>query len=82
MKLNFDDSIIGDYHSASQIARVMTERWALENMYCPQCGNLHIEHFENQNNNIRAKIRQQLQFLKDRGFIEFLGDGKYKKTAI
>lgn len=47
MKLNFDDSIIGDYHSASQIARVMTERWALENMYCPRCGNIHIEHFQN-----------------------------------
>ena len=47
MNLNFDDRITGDYHSASQVARVMTERWALENMYCPRCGNIHIEHFEN-----------------------------------
>ncbi|MGN1347846.1 MAG: hypothetical protein ACI4VI_02775 [Acutalibacteraceae bacterium] len=31
------------------------------------------------NNNIKPKIRQQLQFLRDRGFIEFLGNGKYEK---
>ena len=31
------------------------------------------------NHNIAAKIRQQLQFLRDKGFIEFLGGGKYRK---
>lgn len=31
------------------------------------------------NNNIKAKIRQQLQLLRDKGFIDFLGNGKYKK---
>lgn len=31
------------------------------------------------NNNIEAKIRQQLQLLRDRGFIEFLGKGRYRK---
>ena len=31
------------------------------------------------NNNIEAKIRQQLQFLRDKGFIEFFGNGYYKK---
>lgn len=31
------------------------------------------------NNNILPKIRQQLQILRDKGFIEFLGDGKYRK---
>lgn len=31
------------------------------------------------NNNIEAKIRQQLQFLRDKGFIEFLQSGKYKR---
>ncbi len=31
------------------------------------------------NNNIRPKIRQQLQALRDRGFLEFLGRGKYRK---
>ena len=36
-----------------------------------------IRHIEN--NNIEAKIRQQLQFLRDKGFIEFVGRGHYKK---
>jgi len=31
------------------------------------------------NKNINAKIRQQLQFLRDKGFIEFIGRGKYRK---
>ena len=30
------------------------------------------------NNNIKAKIRQQLQFLRDRDVIEFVGRGQYK----
>lgn len=32
------------------------------------------------NNNVRPKIRQQLQFLRDKGFIEFFGNGMYMKT--
>lgn len=32
------------------------------------------------NNNIRAKIRQQLQQLRDRGIISFLGNGCYQKN--
>ncbi|MEO0931004.1 MAG: DpnI domain-containing protein [Pseudomonadota bacterium] len=30
-----------------------------------------------QNNNIRPKIRQQLQVLRDNGYLQFLGDGRY-----
>jgi type II restriction enzyme len=30
------------------------------------------------NNNVRPKIRQQLQVLRDQGFIEFLGQGRYR----
>lgn len=47
MNLDFDNSIISNYHSETQIARVMTENWVSENMYCPRCGNLHIKHFKN-----------------------------------
>lgn len=32
-----------------------------------------------ENNNIRPKIRQQLQLLRDKGFVEFLGNGQYRK---
>jgi type II restriction enzyme len=31
------------------------------------------------NNNVEAKIRQQLQFLRDKGFLEFLERGHYRK---
>ncbi len=33
-----------------------------------------------QNKNVKAKIRQQLQLLRDRGFIEFLGNGYYRRA--
>lgn len=47
MNLAFDNSNIENYHSGTQIARVLTENWVNQNMYCPRCGNLHINHFEN-----------------------------------
>lgn len=34
------------------------------------------------NNHIKAKIRQQLQILRDRGFLEFIQNGQYKKTSF
>lgn len=47
MNLEFDSNNIGNYHSEAQVARVLTENWVCQNMYCPRCGNLHINHFEN-----------------------------------
>lgn len=47
MNLNFNVDSVGSYHSNSQIARVLTERWVEENMFCPRCGSRHIEHFPN-----------------------------------
>lgn len=47
MELNFDNSLITNYHSSSQIARILTENWVSKNMFCPRCGNPHLEHFEN-----------------------------------
>jgi len=32
------------------------------------------------NNNVRPKIRQQLQVLRDNGYLEFLGSGRYRTT--
>ncbi len=34
------------------------------------------------NNNIEAKIRQQLQYLRDIGLVEFVGKGKYRKLWV
>ena len=47
MNLKFNQTIIDDYHSSAQIARVITESWVSENMFCPRCGNKHINHFPN-----------------------------------
>jgi type II restriction enzyme len=33
-----------------------------------------------ENKNIKAKIRQQLQFLRDKGYLKFIEPGKYKLT--
>ena len=33
------------------------------------------------NRNIRAKIRQRLQVLRDNGYIDFMGGGTYKLTG-
>lgn len=42
MELNFDTSIIANYRSNSQIARLLTESWMGKNMYCPRCGHPNI----------------------------------------
>lgn len=47
MNLNFDVGLADKYHSNSQIARVLTEKWVEDNMFCPRCGGLHINHFPN-----------------------------------
>lgn len=47
MNLEFDNNIVKNYHSGAQVARALTENWVCQNMYCPRCGNLHINHFEN-----------------------------------
>ena len=42
MKLSCDQSIAADYTSASQIARILSERWLLSNMYCLSCDSEHL----------------------------------------
>ncbi len=46
MDLRFDTSLIKNYKSASQIARVLTEDWLARNMYCPVCGEMSIKKAE------------------------------------
>lgn len=47
MNLSLTSSFSENYHSQSQVVRVMTENWVGSNMYCPRCGNLTIKHFAN-----------------------------------
>ena len=47
MKIDFNLNVAENYRSKSQIARVLTENWVEENMFCPRCGNLQIKSFTN-----------------------------------
>lgn len=38
MNLFFDNKICLKYKSASQVARIVTEYWLAQNMFCPICG--------------------------------------------
>jgi type II restriction enzyme len=51
--------------------------FTLEDMYSFE-KDLSVIHSENKN--IKAKIRQQLQLLRDKGYLVFEGDGKYRLT--
>lgn len=53
--------------------------FSLQDMYAFVEG-LQMKHPDN--HFIKDKIRQQLQLLRDKGFIEFLGSGQYKKVNI
>lgn len=45
MDLNLNQNLATTYHSATQIARVLTEDWVARNMYCPICGNPMLFHY-------------------------------------
>jgi len=47
MDLRMNSEIIKAYTSHAQMARVVTESWMKDNMFCPRCGRFHIEHFKN-----------------------------------
>lgn len=47
MNLNFNLNLAEGYKSNSQIVRVLTENWVKENSYCPNCGELSLNDFEN-----------------------------------
>lgn len=47
MDLHFNLKLAEGYSSGSQIARILTENWVKENSYCPNCGNVSLNKFEN-----------------------------------
>lgn len=47
MNLSFNTNLIQGYTSNSQIARVLTEDWVLNNSYCPRCDEIPLMEFEN-----------------------------------
>jgi len=47
MLLQMNRALSDNYHSKSQIARVITESWMAQNMFCPNCGAESLEQFAN-----------------------------------
>jgi type II restriction enzyme len=47
MNLQLNSSLAQGYRSSSQIAQVITERWVEKNSFCPCCGKIKLERFEN-----------------------------------
>jgi type II restriction enzyme len=47
MNLKFDLNLAKSYKSNSQIARVLTESWVHYNSYCPNCGEIPLQDFKN-----------------------------------
>ena len=47
MNLHFDETVAANYKSTAQKIRVMSERWLTQNLFCPCCGNAHINKMRN-----------------------------------
>lgn len=47
MNLSFNINLAEGYKSNTQIARRLTEDWVLNNSYCPSCGEISLNEFEN-----------------------------------
>jgi type II restriction enzyme len=45
MNLHLNTNIPSKYHSNSQKARIITEQWLHQNMFCPVCGAEHLAQF-------------------------------------
>lgn len=57
------------------VEKIKKEEFSLEDVYAFE-GVLKAKHPSN--HNVRAKVRQQLQLLRDKGVIDFVGRGQYR----
>ena len=60
------------------INKIPLHIFSLEDMYSFE---LELQNKHPEIHNVKPKIRQQLQLLRDKGFIEFLGKGMYRKLV-
>jgi type II restriction enzyme len=57
------------------VERIKKQEFSLDDVYGFE---VYLQAKHPENHNVKAKIRQQLQFLRDKGVIEFLGRGRYR----
>ena len=60
------------------VERIGRQEFVLEDVYAFET---HLSGLYPINQHVRQKIRQQLQVLRDRGFIQFLGRGRYRMAS-
>ncbi len=83
-KVSLSDRLaIKDMHSRGWLMdvlncvnRICTQQFTLHDVYYFE-KELQLKHPEN--HNVKPKIRQQLQLLRDKGIVQFLGNGQYLK---
>lgn len=61
------------------VERIGKTDFILEDVYAFET---HLSGLYPSNRHVRQKIRQQLQVLRDRGFVEFMGRGRYRSTRV
>lgn len=61
------------------VDRIGRPEFDLDDVYAHEAA---LAAFYPNNNNVRPKIRQQLQVLRDNGYLEFTGRGKYRLTRL
>lgn len=47
INLAYDTRLTDQYKSSSQKVRILTEGWVKDEIYCPNCGDLNLEHYPN-----------------------------------
>lgn len=83
MDLKFSIESAKNYLNKSQIARILTENWVVENLYCPSCDNSNLQEYEN-NRPVAdfycAKCNEEFELKSKSGKIsKLITDGAYSK---
>lgn len=82
MKLTFDENLVTNYKSASQKARILTEHWVDNYVYCPNCGHI-IDKYPNNRpvaDFLCQNCREDYELKSKQNFIgSKIVDGAYQK---
>lgn len=60
------------------VERINKSEFSLDDVYAFEA---HLQAKHPENHNVKAKIRQQLQFLRDKEVIQFMGRGWYRRIG-
>ena len=87
------DAVLAEWHKTLFLRSELLEArgWLIEVMRCVEsigkrdfeiddvyAFDEHLSRLYPGNQNVRPKIRQQLQFLRNRGYLDFVGRGQYR----